>query len=668
MGIAIDKEILDFKEAPKDLRQYGRIDDMEWSLTIAVRQAVLLKLPYVSIKSIFIMTTHWPDGRHDLMVGANSPNRLYVFNPAELRPSSLVTYSLLDIFEAVCEEEVNAVNKGESDKLPFVSRYLVRLNDDKTWGTRRRRNSYEDETSNLTSNERFGRWMFIQLKEQHLSDELGLITNDTRSFKTDPVSVSKVSDDANESTIKTVQVPIVKFSNDKNKQQQIQNRNEDNGSIIDNESLPSPTATDVKTSSHANTIKEEGKQPSEPEHTGNASNDNVESIARQALNNVHISITGAVPEGFKNRKEWADFVTSHGGIYDKTPNKDTDYIVYDGNKASEKLDKARLYNVRVIAPPQFNEAVKTGTFKSLGDYDSVQQFAPDDEDQKDDDEKAIEKIVQDMLDKGLKDMSKPSIHFNVLDREPNLFDTVITGKSTGLKYYNPANADKVPDEYYLLMQVNFASMPALDGINGFNDNGLMQIFAKCGTDTAYQYDPEAIFIRFIHDVPSDESTVNPSETAQSPVPDEDIFGYGDEWDSPTVYDPYAYDERINVYCKSFDGGNEVYDMIRKFAEDNNIGIEGPNSEYDFDDIIDYIRENDILDSYAGTDNNLKIGGFTEYVQYFNFDDDRFNLIEYDDNGGPLEMGDGGIWHVILEDKSTSGHIGRSDMYVLYDCG
>lgn len=83
---------------------------------------------------------------------------------------------------------------------------------------------------------------------------------------------------------------------------------------------------------------------------------------QKALGGVRISITGSVPEGYKNRGEWQEFVGAMGGEAQSGPGKDTDYLVWDGARSSAKLVKARKNGVKIISPSDFTKAMKTGEF------------------------------------------------------------------------------------------------------------------------------------------------------------------------------------------------------------------------------------------------------------------------------------------------------------------
>lgn len=83
---------------------------------------------------------------------------------------------------------------------------------------------------------------------------------------------------------------------------------------------------------------------------------------QKALGGVKISITGSVPEGYKNRGEWQEFVGAMGGEAQSGPGKDTDYLVWDGARSSAKLVKARNNGVKIISPSDFTKAMKTGEF------------------------------------------------------------------------------------------------------------------------------------------------------------------------------------------------------------------------------------------------------------------------------------------------------------------
>lgn len=92
---------------------------------------------------------------------------------------------------------------------------------------------------------------------------------------------------------------------------------------------------------------------------------------QKALAGVKISITGGVPEGYKNRGEWQEFVGAMGGEAQTGPGKDTDYLVWDGGRSSAKLVKARKNGVKIISPADFTEAMKTGAFPDHSTWDEA---------------------------------------------------------------------------------------------------------------------------------------------------------------------------------------------------------------------------------------------------------------------------------------------------------
>lgn len=92
---------------------------------------------------------------------------------------------------------------------------------------------------------------------------------------------------------------------------------------------------------------------------------------QKALGGVKISITGSVPEGYKNRGEWQEFVGAMGGEAQSGPGKDTDYLVWDGARSSAKLVKARKNGVKIISPSDFTKAMKTGEFPDHSTWDET---------------------------------------------------------------------------------------------------------------------------------------------------------------------------------------------------------------------------------------------------------------------------------------------------------
>lgn len=95
---------------------------------------------------------------------------------------------------------------------------------------------------------------------------------------------------------------------------------------------------------------------------------------QKALGGVRISITGSVPEGYKNRGEWQEFVGAMGGEAQSGPGKDTDYLVWDGARSSAKLVKARKNGVKIISPSDFTKAMKTGEFPDHSTWSETGEY------------------------------------------------------------------------------------------------------------------------------------------------------------------------------------------------------------------------------------------------------------------------------------------------------
>lgn len=95
---------------------------------------------------------------------------------------------------------------------------------------------------------------------------------------------------------------------------------------------------------------------------------------QKALGGVKISITGSVPEGYKNRGEWQEFVGAMGGEAQSGPGKDTDYLVWDGARSSAKLVKARKNGVKIISPSDFTKAMKTGEFPDHSTWSEAGEY------------------------------------------------------------------------------------------------------------------------------------------------------------------------------------------------------------------------------------------------------------------------------------------------------
>lgn len=95
---------------------------------------------------------------------------------------------------------------------------------------------------------------------------------------------------------------------------------------------------------------------------------------QKALGGVKISITGSVPDGYKNRGEWQEFVGAMGGEAQSGPGKDTDYLVWDGARSSAKLVKARKNGVKIISPSDFTKAMKTGEFPDHSTWSEAGEY------------------------------------------------------------------------------------------------------------------------------------------------------------------------------------------------------------------------------------------------------------------------------------------------------
>lgn len=121
-------------------------------------------------------------------------------------------------------------------------------------------------------------------------------------------------------------------------------------------------------------LRKAGLQFSEkPESNGNKKIVGMEK-QQAALGGVKISITGSVPEGYKNRGEWQEFVDAMGGVAQSGPGKDTDYLVWDGARSSSKLEKARKHGVKIISPEDFSKAMRTGVFPDHSTYDDTGKY------------------------------------------------------------------------------------------------------------------------------------------------------------------------------------------------------------------------------------------------------------------------------------------------------
>ena len=60
------------------------------------------------------------------------------------------------------------------------------------------------------------------------------------------------------------------------------------------------------------------------------------------------SISGIVPDGFKNRNEFVNHMESLGWKYDTTPNKNTSIMFGDKYSTSSKIKKAKQFGIKII--------------------------------------------------------------------------------------------------------------------------------------------------------------------------------------------------------------------------------------------------------------------------------------------------------------------------------
>lgn len=79
------------------------------------------------------------------------------------------------------------------------------------------------------------------------------------------------------------------------------------------------------------------------------------------LHGLSFSISGTVPSAFTNRDDWVNFVESHGGTYNSSPNKDTSYMIGDPSDSSAKIKKAVKLNIAFMSPEEFVEKFVVGS-------------------------------------------------------------------------------------------------------------------------------------------------------------------------------------------------------------------------------------------------------------------------------------------------------------------
>lgn len=71
------------------------------------------------------------------------------------------------------------------------------------------------------------------------------------------------------------------------------------------------------------------------------------------LSGLSFSISGPVPEGFANRRDFVDFIENHGGEFHSTPKKTTTYMIGDRNDTSSKIVKANTLGLEFLTPSKF---------------------------------------------------------------------------------------------------------------------------------------------------------------------------------------------------------------------------------------------------------------------------------------------------------------------------
>ena len=74
------------------------------------------------------------------------------------------------------------------------------------------------------------------------------------------------------------------------------------------------------------------------------------------LSGLSFSISGPVPEGFANRRDFVDFIENHGGEFHSTPKKTTTYMIGDRNDTSSKIVKANTLGLEFLTPSKFLES------------------------------------------------------------------------------------------------------------------------------------------------------------------------------------------------------------------------------------------------------------------------------------------------------------------------
>lgn len=73
-----------------------------------------------------------------------------------------------------------------------------------------------------------------------------------------------------------------------------------------------------------------------------------------SITGLTFSITGSVPDGFRNRDEFIDHIESHGGMFTARPGRGTDVLIGDPASSSSKMVRARSLGIRIIDPKDFH--------------------------------------------------------------------------------------------------------------------------------------------------------------------------------------------------------------------------------------------------------------------------------------------------------------------------
>ena len=91
------------------------------------------------------------------------------------------------------------------------------------------------------------------------------------------------------------------------------------------------------------------------DNLGQESNASSTSTNQSSVAGLSFSISGKVPEPFRNRNEMVDFIESNGGEFHSSPKASTTYMIADPQGSSSKIVKAHKHGVTFISPEEFTK-------------------------------------------------------------------------------------------------------------------------------------------------------------------------------------------------------------------------------------------------------------------------------------------------------------------------